>query len=180
MIKKRTLLTTLVLLSIMQGSVYAGVPYNDFFKVGRDNSSYVQQGKNGEIIASSLAGENDTVQDDGDNVVIDIYSAIQRDSNSNKGTVFYLGGSYYYQEKNLTVNFHEDATFDGGDNDSGVGQSSFKLGGFNNSDNVVINLDKDKTLSVISSTVSYNDEQNFHLDFESSAVINNGHLVVKN
>lgn len=178
MIKKRTLLTTLILLSVMQGSVQARMPYDDFFHIGRNeyNESYIKWDKNGEFILDKLAGESDKVVDDGKSVVIDIYSTIERKNDI--GTIFFLSG--YSNEKNITVNFHEDATFDGGDNDSGVGQSSFKLGGFNNSDDVVINLDKDKTLSVISSTVSYNDEQNFHLDFGSSAVINNGHLVVKN
>lgn len=180
MIKKKTLLTTLVLLSVMQGSVQAAsVPYNDFFKVGRSNSSFVQQGKNGEIIKSTLAGETDTVQNDGNNVVIDVHSIIQRDSNSDKGMLFFIGGSYYYQGKNITVNFHEDATFDGGDNDSGVGQPSFKLGGFNNSDKVVINVDNDKTLSIIGSTTKTNNYQTFHIECESQAIINGGNLLVK-
>lgn len=180
--QKKSLLGTLVLLSFMQcNTCSAELGFNDFFNVGRvgSNKQYFTVDSKGNIIKSSLAGENDKVSNDGNRVIIDMYSKVEKDQTTNKGTVFVLDGSYKYQGKEIVVNFHNDATFDGG-TEQPTGHSSLKVGGFNKSDKVTINMDKDKTLSIVGRTVTHNNYQNFHVDCGSALSINNGNLVVKN
>ena len=79
--RKKQLLATLVMLSLMQGSVYAEneAQYNDFFDVGRNqsNDSYFKTKKvDGiyQIVKDNLAGERDTVNNNGNEVTFNIYS----------------------------------------------------------------------------------------------------------
>lgn len=177
---KKKILATLVMLSLLQGSVYAEITteaYNDFFDNGRAHSYF--QIKDGKVIKDALAGENDTVVDENNKVTIDIYSQIKRDENNDRGTVFDLSHENYIG-KDLTINFHEDVVFDGGDNNTGVGQTSFKVGTYNyKNENVSINLDDGKSLYIKGSTTSYGGEEPFLINNSNTVTINNGNLIIE-
>ncbi len=184
--KKKQMLATLVMLSLLQGSVYAAneAQFNDFFDVGRNqsNDSYFKTKKvDGvyQVVKDNLAGERDTVNNNGDEVTFNIYSEIERDENTGLGTIFYIG-NYKWDGKKYVLNFHNDAVFDGGVNDSGVGQSSFYVGGYDfASGDITINLDDGKTFSVIGTTNITNNNQMFHIENGSTVNFNNGNLYIE-
>ncbi len=183
---KKKILATLVMLSLMQGSVYAAdeAQYNDFFDVGRNqkNDSYFKTKKvDGiyQVVKDNLAGERDTVNNNGNEVTFNIYSEIKRDENTGLGTIFYIG-NYKWDGKKYILNFHNDAVFDGGINDSGVGQSSFYVGGYDYANgDITINLDDGKTFSVIGTTNITNNNQMFHIENGSTVNFNNGNLYIE-
>lgn len=184
--KKKQMLATLVMLSLLQGNVYAAedAQFNDFFDVGRNqsNDSYFKMQKVDGVyqaVKDNLAGEQDTVINDGDKVTFNIYSEIKRDENTNFGTIFYISTNEWNGKKYI-LNFHNDAVFDGAINDSGVGQSSFYVGGndYSNGD-ITINLDDGKTFSVIGSTNTFNNNQMFHIENASTVYFNGGNLYIE-
>lgn len=125
--RKKHILTTLVLTSLLTSTAYAAEGYNDFIDVGHNFANEKYFSWNGtELIKGSLAGEKDTIKTEGNRITMDVYQEIDRDKASDRGVVFALG-SDRFTNKEIVVNLHNNATFAGG-YDASAGHPAFAVG----------------------------------------------------
>lgn len=175
--RKKHILTTLVLTSLLTSTAYAAEGYNDFIDVGHNFANEKYFSWNGtELIKGSLAGEKDTIKTEGNRITMDVYQEIDRDKASDRGVVFALG-SDRFTNKEIVVNLHNNATFAGG-YDASAGHPAFAVGQYGERNDVIINMDEGKNLKFAGSTNEYNNWQAFQLEGNSTVAINKGNLVV--
>ena len=179
MIKKRTLLTTLVLLSIMQGSVYAAPinfisnANNKYFKFETTDDGY-------KIIDKITNREFYTTRDDDKNLNIEI-DVNYNPSDKNQEVFFGLlpfqqpgDGSGEESIKLYTFNFNEDVTFGPLNEYANWGSVDVSY-----DKHAVFNLASDKTLEAIYTPGQPNVAGAFKIDDESTLTINGGNIIAR-
>ena len=180
--KKKQLLATLVMLSLMQGSVYAA-PINFAYITSENNSKYFKYQKTDDgykIIDKTTGEEFYTTRDDDGNLNLEI-DVNYNPSDKNQEVILGLipnqqpGDSAGEEDIKLyTFNFYEDITFGPLNEYANWGSVAVSY-----DKHAVFNLADDKTLEALYTPGKNNVAGAFKIDNESTLTINGGNIIAR-